>query len=83
MAPPAIPMMSNADPCAVYLPKLFSANGQIAGHTIAFAKPNSAMKVTVFGKACTPSQPHNAFEIPVSVFELSSMQTVSTKPKAC
>ena len=73
-------MIRSAEPCAVYLPKLFNASGQIAGHTNALAKPSNAIQATELGSKGAPSQPHNICEIPVSVFELNNTQVVSIKP---
>ncbi len=44
-APPAIPIISNADPVLVNLPRPLMANGNIAGHISAFDKPSNAIKV--------------------------------------
>ena len=44
-APPAIPMINNADPVFVNLPNPFIAKGKIAGHIKALANPSKAMNV--------------------------------------
>ena len=45
-APPAIPTINKAEAVFVNLPKPLMANGQIAGHTNALAKPRMAIKNT-------------------------------------
>lgn len=45
IAPPAIPMTSSAEPVFVNLPSPLIANGKIAGHINALAKPSKAIKV--------------------------------------
>jgi hypothetical protein len=46
VAPPAIPIISNALPVLVSFPRLFIARGQMAGHIIAFANPSKQTKRT-------------------------------------
>ena len=45
-APPAMPTINNAEAVFVNFPNPFIANGQIAGHTNALAKPRIAIKKT-------------------------------------
>ena len=47
VAPPAIPIIKSADPDLVNFPKSAIANGQMAGHMIAFASPSNAMQATL------------------------------------
>ena len=44
IAPPAMPMISNADPILINLPSPAMAKGKIAGHMSALANPNKAIK---------------------------------------
>ena len=44
-APPAIPIINKADPILVNRPNPLIANGKMAGHINALAKPNNAIKV--------------------------------------
>lgn len=46
MAPPAIPIISSAEPVLVNRPKPLMANGQMAGHINALAKPSRAINST-------------------------------------
>ena len=45
MAPPTIPIISNAAPIFVNLPKPLMARGQMAGHIIALENPSKAKQV--------------------------------------
>ena len=46
MAPPAIPIIKSAAPVFVNLPSPSIANGQMAGHMIAFENPKPAKQMT-------------------------------------
>ena len=46
MAPPTMPIMSNAAPIFVNFPRLFIANGQMEGHINALEKPSNAKQKT-------------------------------------
>ena len=48
-APPEIPMTNSAEPTLVNLPIPESANGKIAGQTMALASPKKAIKIKVSG----------------------------------
>ena len=45
-APPTIPIINNAAPIFVNLPRPLIAKGQIAGHITAFEKPSNAKQKT-------------------------------------
>jgi len=62
-APPAIPIISKPDAVPVKRPKPAKASGQIAGQTIALAKPNNAMHKRGSGNSGPPNGTNNKFEI--------------------
>ena len=75
-----MPIISRADPLAVYLPKPSKANGQIEGQTKALAKPSKAKNITEFGTAGAPLQVTSISERLVFVFELRATPMVNTRP---